>query len=168
MKTILITGPESSGKTYLADKLSKEFSVPVLYEYAREYLEENGENYAQATLLKIAKEHKIQYDKLGQSQALIMDTYLMNIKIWSLEKYGNCDPWILETLKTFRPQLVLLCKPDIPWEPDPLRENRDTREHLFNLYLKELHFYDLDHFIVDKDSRGNIVQERVKEFLSKV
>ena len=30
--------------------------------------------------------------------------------------------------------LWLLCKPDLPWEPDPLRENPDDRERLFERY----------------------------------
>jgi len=34
----------------------------------------------------------------------------------------------------------LLCKPDLPWSPDPLRESpsREERDILFNLYRNEL------------------------------
>jgi len=32
-----------------------------------------------------------------------------------------------------------LCKPDIPWEPDPLRENGgEVREKLYEIYKAEL------------------------------
>jgi nicotinamide riboside kinase len=31
-----------------------------------------------------------------------------------------------------------LCKPDIPWEEDPLRENSENRDELFEIYLQEL------------------------------
>lgn len=31
-----------------------------------------------------------------------------------------------------------LCKPDIPWEPDPLRENPEDRKRLFKLYERDL------------------------------
>ena len=36
---IIITGPESSGKTTLCNALSKHFNLPFSKEYAREYLE---------------------------------------------------------------------------------------------------------------------------------
>jgi nicotinamide riboside kinase len=32
----------------------------------------------------------------------------------------------------------LLCSPDIPWEPDPLRENPHDRDRLFQVYLAML------------------------------
>jgi nicotinamide riboside kinase len=31
-----------------------------------------------------------------------------------------------------------LCAPDIPWEADPLRENPDDRQQLFEFYLATL------------------------------
>jgi nicotinamide riboside kinase len=35
-----------------------------------------------------------------------------------------------------------LCLPDLPWEPDPVRENGgENRLKLFNLYRKELQHY---------------------------
>jgi nicotinamide riboside kinase len=30
--------------------------------------------------------------------------------------------------------MYILCKPDIEWEPDPLRENPHDRDELFELY----------------------------------
>jgi len=130
MKSILITGPESSGKTTLASHLAEKFALPVLEEHARNYLEEKGAEYNQSTLLNIAQEHSNNFEAADKTKLLIMDTYLINIKIWSLEKYSECDPWVLNKLKTFKPALVLLCQPDIPWEADPLRENPKDRDRL--------------------------------------
>ena len=33
---------------------------------------------------------------------------------------------------------MLVCAPDIPWEYDPLRENRDDRDRLFDEYAAVL------------------------------
>ena len=46
MLKIIVTGPESSGKTTLCKELSKNFKIPFTKEFAREYLQEkwNKEN----------------------------------------------------------------------------------------------------------------------------
>ena len=41
-------------------------------------------------------------------------------------KFNKCEKWILDTKDNYT--YYLLCRPDIPWEPDPLRENPFDRE----------------------------------------
>jgi nicotinamide riboside kinase len=53
-------------------------------------------------------------------------------------KYGNCNPWILNTIQENKYTLFLLCNIDLPWEEDPQREHPHMRDHLFNLYFNEL------------------------------
>ena len=55
MNKIIITGPESSGKTTLCENLSQHFKLSFSKEFARFYLEKNGGNYNQSDLLEIAK-----------------------------------------------------------------------------------------------------------------
>ena len=55
MRKIIVTGPESCGKTTLCEALSKHFNIVYSKEYAREYLNEINRNYNQADLLEIAK-----------------------------------------------------------------------------------------------------------------
>lgn len=74
----------------------------------------------------------------SRRRLLFCDTDLVVTKIWSLFKYGKCDPWIEETVRTHRYDLYLLCNVDLPWENDPLREHPDRRIELFDHYLKEL------------------------------
>ena len=69
---------------------------------------------------------------------LFCDTEQIVNKIWCDEKFGTCHPWILDKILTHRYDLYLLCEPDLRWEADPLRENPEDRERLFELYKKEL------------------------------
>ena len=57
MLKIIVTGPESSGKTTLTKKLSKHFKTPYVEEYSRLYLSHLGRNYTKKDVLTIAKEH---------------------------------------------------------------------------------------------------------------
>ena len=139
-KTIVITGPESTGKSTLAAQLADHFNTQRVPEYARTYIDQLKRPYCESDLLAIAKG---QFD--GERQVLLqaekpvfLDTSLEVIKIWSEKKYGRCDPWITQKLKTNRHDLYLLCQPDIPWQFDRQREYPNGREELFNLYRQEL------------------------------
>jgi nicotinamide riboside kinase len=60
------------------------------------------------------------------------------MKIWSEYRYQNVSSIIRNAYETQLFDHYFLCAPDIPWEPDPLRENPLNREELFLLYEAEL------------------------------
>ena len=135
MPKIIVTGPESSGKTTLCKALSKYFHLPFSKEYAREYLDELNRDYNQGDLLEIAK------GQLNSEQNIqLLDTDLITIKIWSKYKYGSCDKWILSEIERQKSEnrYYLLCSPDIHWQEEDQRENPHNRDELLKLYNNEL------------------------------
>lgn len=140
MRKVVITGPESTGKSHLSHKLAVHFHMPFVKEYSREYLDNLGRNYNQTDLVEIAKRHlKLENDlKVQNPNFLICDTDLLTLKIWSKYKYGSCDKFILNSLKSNVPDLYLLCDIDLPWEFDKQRENPNNREELFYIYENEI------------------------------
>jgi len=130
---IAFTGPESSGKTTLAKWLSEELSAVCCDEFARKYLEKR-ERYDQKDLTKIAKGQLKEWDKNTDSRPLIADTEMLVLQIWSLWKYGSCDSFIVSAVQNQNFDHYFLCKPDIPWEPDELRESEHERDQLFAIY----------------------------------
>ncbi len=139
MVTILITGPECSGKTTLAHSLTQRLDGLMVIEAAREYLEEKG-TYKEADLLKIAKLQKDSEVKARSTDPdfLLVDTGMLVLSIWSKEKYARVDPWIESQLSGTEYDVVLLCRPDLPWEYDPQRENPTDRERLLDMYIEKL------------------------------
>jgi nicotinamide riboside kinase len=151
---LVITGPESSGKTTLAVQLANYWKTPLVAEASRDYLKGKG-SYQQPDLLEIAKQqHKQEQTVLSLlPERIICDTDLLVIMIWSEVKYGHCDPWIYSTFENSVKQQTLsryyfLCDSNIPWKADPLRENPHNRDELFDLYLQKLKEYELDYRIV--------------------
>ena len=140
MRKVVITGPESSGKTTLAKSMADHFQVPWVSEFAREYLNGLDRPYEEKDLLAIARGQIKQENEAASTspRVLICDTSLMVLKIWSEYRYGRCHPWILEQIERRPVDLYLLCSPDIPWEPDPQRENPNDRDELFKLYQRAL------------------------------
>ena len=150
MFKIIVTGPESSGKTTLCKSLSKYFKISYSKEYAREYLNKMCKEYIKDDLLKIAE------GQLASEQnAIILDTDLITIKIWSIYKYGNCDKWILKQIQGQQSEkrFYLLCKPDIAWMEDPLREHPKNRMDIFRLYKKELEDLNHKYHVIEGEAR---------------
>jgi len=137
---IAIIGPESTGKSELTKALSGRFRVPSVDEFARTYLENLGRDYIQDDLFEIARGQISLEEKAlaNNPEFLICDTNLLVIKIWSEYKYGNCDARIIDLMNSRSYDLFLLTKPDIPWTHDPLRENPDNSDELFQIHLEEI------------------------------
>ena len=138
MKRIAITGPESSGKTSLAELLAEKSGLVYVPEFAREYLMERGGKYQQEDLVQIALGQMKLWSEVNSAGGFVADTEMLVMKIWSDFKYGQTDQTILSLLERQQFDHYFLCYPDIPWEEDPLREHPEQRMELFELYLKEL------------------------------
>lgn len=138
--TIGVTGPESTGKTVLAKALADVLDAKVVDEYARKYLANIDRDYQYDDLLLIAKGQKERQQSARASDAayVIFDTSLLTIKIWGLDKFGKYPPILDEWMGAENIDLYLLCQPDLPWQPDPLREDRTRRKALFLKYEQQL------------------------------
>ena len=157
IKKIVVVGPESTGKSTLCQQLAAHYQSSWCPEYAREYLLNNGTNYTFENLLDIAKgqialEEKISLQlqekwllQTNHSEGvhtkpfLFIDTDMYVMKVWCEFVFGKCHTWILDRIVERKYDLYLLCKPDLPWVRDELREYPDesTRIRLYHHY-KEL------------------------------
>ena len=140
IKKIAIVGPESTGKSTLAEKLATYYKTCWVREYAREYISKLQVHYQKKDLNLIAKGQISSEDSLitTANRILVCDTNLIVIKIWSEYKYGSCEGWILDQISTRKYDLHLLTYIDIPWENDPQREHPDKRAYFYNMYKEEL------------------------------
>ncbi len=140
IRKIAITGPESTGKSMLAQQLADHYHTLWVPEFARDYLTSLNRPYEEDDILYIARQ-QLQKEKASAAMAkdrLFCDTELIVTKIWSEVKYGRCHPWILQQIERHRYDLYLLCDIDLPWEFDPLREHPGKRKFLFDRYHREL------------------------------
>jgi NadR type nicotinamide-nucleotide adenylyltransferase len=140
IKKIAITGPESTGKSTLAEHLAHHYGTSWVPEYAREYIDKLDRPYNQQDILTIARQQLKNENKIGRkaNRFLFCDSELIVTKIWSEDKYKSCDEWILKKIEEYKYDLYLLCYIDLPWQDDPQREDPHRREYLFDLYLQEL------------------------------
>jgi nicotinamide riboside kinase len=119
-------------------------------EVAREYLAGLGKAYEFEDIAIISREQlKLENDLAAKAREILFcDTDLLVTKIWSKYKYGKCDPWIEEKVKSHRYDLYLLCDIDLPWVEDPLRENPGERDELFGIYKQELESMQVNYKVI--------------------
>ncbi len=171
---ILVTGPESTGKSTLSRQLAQHFETVWVPEYARTYIEKLSRPYVQDDLWEIAQ-GQILSEKNYLTQAnklLICDTDLNVIRIWSEHKYGNCDARILEGITQQDYKLTLLCDIDMPWVFDSQREHPDPamRHYFFEQYKTILEAENTNYIIVSGNEARRLNQaiKKVTELLTNI
>lgn len=166
IKQIVITGPESTGKSTLAENLAAYYKDIWVSEFARTYLSDLDRPYRKGDLTKIAK-GQLLLQKLSIKKAkryIFYDTSMLIIKVWSEYKYGTCTKWIEDHFSKQKIDLYVLTKTDLPWEYDPLRENPDSRDELYAIYKKELLKYGKPFIEIGGATR----QERMSGVIEKI
>jgi nicotinamide riboside kinase len=161
---IAFTGPESSGKTTLAKKVASLYNGIFVEEFARTFLK-GKPTYVQEDLDAIAEVQLKSWDL--ETEFLVADTEMTVICIWSLYKYGAISQKIKQLFNQQQFNLLFLCKPDIPWEFDPMRENPENRDELFDLYHSFL-IENKQNFVVvegNEQQRHLIVKEALSAFI---
>ena len=169
LKRVVISGPESSGKTELAAALAKEFKTIWVPEYARTYAKNLHRPYTFHHVEMIAKVQVVmeaEFAEMASNNLLIFDTWMVITKVWFDVVYGHCPQWIIEHIRASEIDLFLVCDTDLPWVPDGVRENGgQKREDLFKLYCEELMTFGFKYEIVSgiEDSRlQNAIKEKKK------
>ena len=145
-KIIVTTGAESTGKTDLCQHLASVFGAPWVPELARGYVEQLGRPYSYDDVIAIARLQLAEFEKITNAghPLVFFDTDLIITKVWLDVVYGRCPAWIPEAIRSHPAMLHLLCKTDIPWVADNVRENGGPmREKLSEMYRNELEKFDL-------------------------
>ena len=159
-----IIGPESTGKSTLATYLAHRYGGVLVSEYAREYMETRAcaSAYTREDVLNIAQFQVQQIQDLSatfsegipkgyRNDVIFFDTELIITKVWFLHKYGECPDFVEEALQKYPMDVYLLCYPDMAWEPDPVRENPNIREYLFDWYEREIQALNIPYYIIRHD-----------------
>jgi len=170
-KIIVITGAESTGKTVLAEQLANYYQVPFYPEYAREYISGLDRDYTFQDIETIAKKQVEQYNEaVGlPHQFVFFDTWLIITKVWFEVVYKTCPEWVVNKIRLAKIAGFILNDLDIPWIPDPVRENGgENRSKLQKIYRQNLDFFGFKYQVnngIGKDRLNNAVRIIEDSFL---
>jgi len=141
MKVVVLTGPESAGKSTLCQALAEHFNAPLVSEYVREFIEQEQRDTCYADITTIA-EHQLQRELAARAQRpplLLLDTHLLSNKLWSETLFNDCPDWIERALLAQHYDLIGLLSPEgMPWQDDGQRcQPRLTQRQQFYQQLAD-------------------------------
>lgn len=142
---VVLFGPESTGKTTLAQLLAAHFNTVWVPEYMRSYFEKKWQGQKGTSviedLIPIAKGQMALENELARkaNRILFCDTDLLELKVYS-EYYfeGFCPPEITKSAFENRYDFYFLMYIDTPWQPDNLRDKPTERKLMFAAFEKAL------------------------------
>lgn len=173
VRKVVILGPESCGKTTLAQRLSEEINCPWVPEYGREYVDNfeqkylsQNQEFSTLDISHIAAGQMLAEEKAAKNSnsLIICDTDLITTQIWSEIYLGYCPDWIINESMNRKYDLYLVCPPNIPWVDDGTREMSDRRIWHYNRILEELSKRKIDYEVVVPSD----LEERVKYSLQSI
>lgn len=150
MQKVIFTGPESSGKTTMSKWYAEQIGGMYVPEFARIYFQAGNENYGLKDLEEIGRGQLALLESADQfERQAVCDTGMLVVKIWAELKFGVQLEFVNNSIVKDNLALYILCKPDIPWEPDPLREDEHSRNELFEHYKMLLNKYQLRYQVLE-------------------
>lgn len=144
LRRICVTGPESTGKTTLAQRLAELAHCEWVPEASRLYAERKGSELDAIDVAPIAREHIRLVDAATErarargDALLVLDTDLLSTVIYARYYYRLVPDWIERVERARRADLYLLCDIDVPWIPDGIRDRPANREEMFALFRDAL------------------------------
>ena len=160
---LVLTGPECSGKSSLATQLHAHLDWPLLPELARAYLDgrhaQSGiYRYRPSDLLNLASMQRQAEALRCNKDDAILDTDLLTLIVWWQEKFGPVPRQLSSQWQCQATRRYLLCKPDMPWQPDPQRENPSDRDRLYAHYEAELSNRGCKYSICEGNEQARLAQ----------
>ena len=156
-RRVTVTGSESTGKTWLAERLAIRFGTVWSREFSREYAMHKAAPLDASDVEPIARgQMRAEDDLLRRARGLaILDTDLVSTVVYAEHYYGRCPPWVEEAARDRLADLYLLCDIDVPWLPDPARDRPHARRELHAAFTAQLERYGANYLVV-----GGIWEER--------
>ena len=159
IRRVVITGGECTGKTTLAQALAERWNTAWAAEAAREVALSRPGALGPEDVPAIARAHLALADDAERAAReasrplVVLDQDLLSTVVYARYYYGSCPPWIERLALERVGDLYLLCRPDLPWESDGVRDRPAAREEIHVLFAEALRLAGAR--VVDVSGRGS-------------
>ncbi len=162
VKKICFYGSESTGKSFMGQKLAQAYNTEFVPEVARELITSN--EFTEADIVKIgyAQIERINEKLKTANKILICDTDTITTQIYSQHYLHMVPPVLYELEKQVQYDQYFLFDIDVPWVADHMRDLGNEREKMFRVFKGALDERNISYQIVS----GNYQQR--EELLRKV
>lgn len=160
----VIYGPESTGKTTLAQQLAEHYQSVWVPEFSRDYLQEKWDQTQ-----TICEESDLIPIAIGQMAAenaaavkanrvLFLDTNVRTTVLYAHHYYHRCPSSLSDLVGRQDYNLYFLTDIDVPWEADDLRDQPERRDVLFAKFKLDLMANRLPYVLLSGDKASRLAQ----------
>jgi NadR type nicotinamide-nucleotide adenylyltransferase len=134
LRRVCLFGPESTGKSVLAQDLARHYHTCFVSEYARGLLDHQGGRCDPEDIPRIVRGQIASEEALARqaNRLLFCDTDPLTSLIWSEWLFGDCPQWIRDVAARRAYPLTLLLDVDVPWVDDQQRFFQNQRQAFFD------------------------------------
>lgn len=138
VKKICFYGPESTGKSTMAEKMAAHYNTAFVPEAARDILQSN--DFGEDEIITIGRlQHQYIQAKLQVTNKLLFcDTDAITTQIYAQHYLGKVPDEIFAIEKRTTYNLYFLLDIDTPWIADPLRDQGRRRKEMMEIFKAEL------------------------------
>ncbi len=160
-KRLTLVGPESTGKSYMADVLARKFGGPYVPEYGRPYEKFRTPGpYKPEELHFIVDGHVAHRKTLSMMAGPILfeDTDPLLTAVWAEMLLGHSLPDLEARIEL--PDHYLLLDANTPWEEDPLRyyAKQEMRQKFFDRTKAKLEAFHAPYTLISGDWKNREAQ----------
>ena len=151
VKLICLYGPESTGKSVMAQHLAALYRTEWVPEVAREFVSSNV--FTVEDIIKIGHAHvaRIKEKTKTANKFLFCDTDIITTQIYCNHYLHTVPPVLFELEKQVRYDAYFLFDVDVPWIADGMRDLGHQREKMLETFKRQLDVRGIPYFWV----RGN-------------
>ncbi len=168
VKKICFYGPESTGKSTLAEKMAARYQTHFVPEVAREMITSN--NFTIEDIIRIgqAQTERVRNKQLTAHKLLLCDTDLITTQIYSQHYLGVVPAELIELERQIKYDLYFLFDVDVPWVSDGLRDLGHKRAEMFRAFRSELEKRKIPFLLVQGTyaQREEFVQKHLDKLLT--
>jgi HTH-type transcriptional repressor of NAD biosynthesis genes len=157
VRRVCVTGPESTGKTVLCERLAPRFGARWVAEYGREYTLIKGrtthaDRWEPDEFVHIAREQQRREEEAARrADGLVLcDTDAVATEIW-LERYLGTQALLGWPVRDRPMDVYLLMDPNVPFVADEIRDGEHLREWMFVRFIEEFERRGLPFVVLDGD-----------------
>lgn len=167
VKKVCLYGPESVGKTTMAEKLAQLYNTVWAHETARDSL--NSNEFTVNDIIEIGhrQTNLVQERTKHANKVLFCDTDVITTQIYSHHYLHEVPPVLYELENQVHYDLFCLLDIDVPWVADGLRDLGHRRVEMYEVFKKELEVRKIPYLHVHGDwaTRIMLVQQAIGTWL---
>ncbi len=138
VRLLCFYGPESTGKTVMAQRMAEIFDTDYVPEVAREMISSNDFSVGDIISIGNAQTARIFQKIKTANRILFCDTDLITTQIYSQEYLHEIPEILFDLEKRVQYDQYFFFHPDVPWVPDGLRDLGHKRKDMAVTFRSEL------------------------------